>query len=83
MTSAPSGARRSANRCASVPETSIGVRSPLPGTGDIPGAAVALGSAFNPAGTAGSVYAGQQAQNSTNPASVSQYDVACFQQPRH
>jgi hypothetical protein len=45
------------------------------------GAAAAPGSAFNPSGTAGSVYAGQQPQNSQNPASVSQYDVACFQQP--
>jgi hypothetical protein len=39
----------------------------------------APGSAFNPNGTAGTVYAGQQPQNSNNPASVSQYDVACFQ----
>ncbi len=45
-----------------------------------PGQAVsAPGSAFNPGGTAGGVYAGQQPQNSNNPASVSQYDVACFQ----
>ena len=45
-----------------------------------PGNAVnAQGSAFNPTGTAGMVYAGQQPQNSNNPASVSQYDVACFQ----
>ncbi len=43
-------------------------------------AASAPGSAFNPGGTAGSVYAGQQPQNSNNPNSVSQYDVACFQQ---
>jgi hypothetical protein len=40
-------------------------------------AASALGSAFNPMGIAGSMYAGQQPQNSNNPASVSQYDVAC------
>jgi hypothetical protein len=40
-------------------------------------AASALGSAFNPAGIAGGVYAGQQPQNSNNPASFSQYDVAC------
>jgi hypothetical protein len=39
----------------------------------------ASGSAFNPDGQAGSVYAGQQPQNSTNPNSVAQYDVACFQ----
>ncbi len=42
-------------------------------------AANASGSAFNPNGTAGSVYAGQQPQNSNNPNSNSQYDVACFQ----
>ncbi len=42
-------------------------------------AATAPGSAFNPGGTAGGVYAGQQAQNSNNTHSVSQYDVACFQ----
>jgi hypothetical protein len=42
-------------------------------------AANAPGSAFNPGGQAGSVYAGQQPQNSNNPNSVSQYDVACFQ----
>jgi len=41
----------------------------------------APGSAFNPDGKAGTVYAGQQPQNSKNPKSVSQYDVACFQQP--
>ena len=39
----------------------------------------APGSAFNPSGQAGTVYAGQQPQNSNNPNSVSQYDVACFQ----
>jgi hypothetical protein len=43
----------------------------------------APGSAFNPSGTAGSHYAGQQPQNSQNPNSVSQYDEACFQQSRH
>lgn len=43
----------------------------------------APGSAFNPDGTAGSVYAGQQPQNSRNPKSVSQYDVACANQPIH
>ncbi len=43
-----------------------------------PGAsASAPGSAFNPDGKAGSVYAGQQPQNSGNTASVSQYDAAC------
>ena len=45
-------------------------------------AATAPGSAFNPDGQAGSVYAGQQPQNSRNTVSVSQYDVACSHQPR-
>lgn len=44
-------------------------------------AADAPGSAFNPEGTAGTRYAGQLPQNSRNSASVSQYDVACFNQP--
>lgn len=43
-------------------------------------AASAGGSAFNPDGTAGKMYAGQQTQNSVNTASVSQYDVACAHQ---
>jgi hypothetical protein len=42
-------------------------------------AATAPGSAFNTSGVAGTHYAGTQPQNSTNPNSVSQYDVACFQ----
>jgi hypothetical protein len=42
-------------------------------------AANAPGSAFNPDGKAPTVYAGTQPQNSNNPKSVSQYDVACFQ----
>ena len=47
-------------------------------TPNTPGrSAAAPGSAFNPSGTAGSVYAGEQPQNSRNTASVSQYDVAC------
>ena len=41
--------------------------------------ASAPGSAFNTSGKAGTVYAGTQPQNSNNPNSVSQYDVACFQ----
>ena len=54
-----------------------------------PGNAVnATGSAFNPKGTAGAVYAGSNPtnpagnvpQNSNNPNSVAQYDVAGFQQ---
>ena len=40
-------------------------------------AATAPGSAFNPDGNAGTHYAGTQPQNSRNPSSVSQYDVAC------
>lgn len=42
-------------------------------------ASSAPGSAFNPNGQAGTVYAGQHPQNSKNPHSVAQYDVACFQ----
>jgi hypothetical protein len=45
-------------------------------------AATAPGSAFNTNGVAGTHYAGTQPQNSTNPKSVSQYDVACFQVSR-
>ena len=41
--------------------------------------ASAPGSAFNPDGKAGTVYAGEQPQNSSNVHSVSQYDVACRQ----
>jgi len=40
----------------------------------------APGSAFNPTGNAGTHYAGTQPQNSKNPKSVAQYDVAGFQQ---
>src|SRR5689334_1172282 len=51
-------------------------------TGSPPGgSASAPGSAFNPDGTAGTKYAGTQAQNQRNTASVSQYDVACSKQP--
>ena len=52
-------------------------------TGSPPGAsASASGSAFSPNGTAGTKYAGEQPQNSRNSASVSQYDVACANQPK-
>jgi hypothetical protein len=53
-----------------------------PETGSVtPGhASSAPGSAFNPDGNAGTHYAGTQPQNSKNPKSVSQYDVAGFQQ---
>ena len=51
-------------------------------TPNTPGnASSAPGSAFNPDGVAGTRYAGEQPQNSRNPASVSQYDVACQNQP--
>ncbi|MBB6411317.1 adenylate cyclase [Mesorhizobium sangaii] len=43
-------------------------------------ASSAPGSAFNQEGNAGTRYAGEQPQNSNNPKSVSQYDVAGFQQ---
>jgi hypothetical protein len=43
-------------------------------------AASATGSAFNPNGKAGTVYAGTEPQNSKNPTSVAQYDVACSHQ---
>jgi hypothetical protein len=47
-------------------------------------AASAPGSAFNEnGGIAGSMYAGSQPQNSNNPSSVSQYDVACYQVSQH
>ncbi len=73
-----------------VPITTAFAANPGPGNGQpnqscqqttvTPGnAATAPGSAFNPGGTAGGVYAGQQPQNSNNTHSVSQYDVACFQ----
>ena len=53
-------------------------------SGNQPGNAInAPGSAFNPNGVAGSVYASNQAVNSNNPKSVSQYDVACFQNSQH
>jgi hypothetical protein len=46
--------------------------------GNQPGNSIsAPGSAFNPSGTSGGVYAGEQTQNSRNTASASQYDVAC------
>ncbi len=45
--------------------------------------ASAPGGAFNTSGKAGTVYAGTQPQNSNNPKSVAQYDVACFQVSQH
>ena len=56
-----------------------------PGTATPGGAAAALGSPFNTNGTAGTVYAGNpntaSLANSNSTATVSQYDVACFQAP--
>jgi hypothetical protein len=46
-------------------------------------AANAPGSAFNEDGHAGTVYAGEQPQNSINPHSSSQYDVACEKVSQH
>jgi hypothetical protein len=43
----------------------------------------APGSAFNEDGHAGTVYAGEQPQNSNNIHSVSQYDVACQKVSQH
>lgn len=43
----------------------------------------APGSAFNPDGISGTKYAGEQPQNSINPHSVSQYDVACARNRSH
>ncbi len=56
------------------PSQSCQVTTVTPGS-----AASAPGSAFNPDGKAGTVYAGNGTQNANNPKSVSQYDVACFQ----
>jgi hypothetical protein len=59
------------------PGVECGEDGPTPGH-----AADARGSAFNHEdGIAGSVYAGEQPQNSRNSASVSQYDAACANQP--
>ncbi len=41
------------------------------------------GSPFGPTAFAGTRYAGSQPQNSKNPNSISQYDVACFQATMH
>lgn len=60
------------------PNQSCQAESSTPGR-----AAGAPGSAFNPSGVAGTVYAGTQPQNSGNPNSVSQYDVACYQVSNH
>ncbi len=64
----PSGTGQPSQSCQSQPSS--------PGS-----ASSAPGSAFNenPGGTAGTKYAGNQPQNSKNPNSVAQYDVACYQ----
>jgi hypothetical protein len=50
--------------------------------GAVPGhTAMSPGSAFSDFGKSGTVYAGEQAVNSKNPNSVSQYDIACFKIP--
>jgi len=60
------------------PSQTIG--TPQTGSATPGHAATAPGSAFNPDGNAGTHYAGNQPQNSKNPKSVAQYDVAGFQQ---
>jgi hypothetical protein len=56
-----------------------------PGTATPGNAAAAMGSPFNPDGQAGLVYAGnpgtKSLANSNSTATVSQYDIACFQVP--
>jgi hypothetical protein len=60
------------------PSQTIGVTIPASST---PGIAVnATGSAFNPNGVSGAVYAGNGTNNANNPKSISQYDVAGFEQ---
>lgn len=68
----------SATALAGQPNQSCQAQPQTPGN-----AASAPGSAFNTSGVAGTVYAGTQPQNSNNPNSVSQYDVACFQVSQH
>src|SRR5256886_16184129 len=53
-----------------------------PHTMTTPGkSSAARGSAFKPSGLAGTNYAGEKSAHAKDPKSVSQYDVACFQQP--
>jgi len=79
--SAGTGSGASANtatpRAFGQPNQSCGSDSAPETPGD---AFFAPGSAFNPFGIAGTMYAGQQPQNSNNPAAVAQYDVACANQ---
>ena len=60
------------------PNQSCEVQPSTPGN-----SANAPGSPFGPDGVSGSHYAGEQPQNSKNPKSVSQYDVACTQVSQH
>jgi hypothetical protein len=66
----PSGTGQPSQSCQSQPAS--------PGN-----AANTTAAAFNPTGTAATHYAGSQPQNSNNPKSVSQYDVACYQVSQH
>lgn len=83
----PRGAAQPATHGASAPSPSGPVAGGQPNascelTPTTPGqSSSAPGSAFNPDGISGTKYAGQQPQNSNNPASVSQYDIACQNQP--
>lgn len=85
--STPAATMGSSQRMATSPSSNTTLRGPsktgqpnqdCETLGNQPGRSMsAPGSAFNPTGTAGGVYAGEQPQNSRNTASVSQYDVAC------
>lgn len=81
-TSSPTGNGGGSNHQNSPQHTTGQPNQSCETTGSPPGnSASAPGSAFNPSGTAGGQYAGEQPQNSRNTASVSQYDVACANQP--
>ena len=75
-TSSNSGTNTATPRAIGQPNQSCQAEPETPGN-----SMFAPGSAFNPFGIAGMNYAGQQPQNSNNPAAVSQYDVACANQP--
>ena len=77
-TSAPSTKSAHTTNTAGQPGASCEATPNQPGN-----SMTAPGSAFNPDGTAGKVYAGEQPQNSINPKSVSQYDVACARNHSH
>jgi hypothetical protein len=71
----PSGTGQPNQSCESQPS------APSSSSGGGATSSTNTGSAFSPSGKSGTVYAGEQPQNSNNQMSVSQYDVACFQQP--